>query len=68
MFSLNPDGGPPRIIRFVAAGELPGGVLAELDKKNNVLRISEPLYLQLTEIEREQLLRTHARITELLAA
>jgi hypothetical protein len=63
VFALCPDDGPPRLWRFVAPGELPPGVISELDAEQNILRIDRELLVLLPELEQHRVLRTHARFT-----
>jgi len=59
-FALTPDAGPPRVIRFVESGALPGAsILSVLDKEQNLLLINKELYERLDRVERHRALRTH---------
>lgn len=59
-FTLCPEGGPPRLIRFEA---LPDGFVAKLNAEQNVLRIDPEYYDALTETEQNQILRTRVDIS-----
>ncbi len=62
-FTLCPDDGPPRLWRFVAAGELgfAGGGLPVVSVllPGNILMIDNELFHELTDMDRHMLLRTH---------
>lgn len=60
-YALAPEGGYPRLWRFVQDGVLPEGVLCTLDKEYNLLRINKRLFEKLTTSEQYQVLRTHAK-------
>jgi hypothetical protein len=60
-FALTPDDGPPRILRFAGAGDMPtGNTLCVLDEANNVLTINKVLFDRLPRMEQHQVERTHA--------
>ncbi len=60
-FSFAPDGGPPRILRFVDPDKMPDGdTLCTLDDTTNVLTINKELYELLDEMEQHRVQRTHA--------
>jgi hypothetical protein len=61
-FALCPDGGPPRIWRYLPSGQLQPFVLSVLDSKHNILYIDEGLFHELPELDRHRVLRTHERI------
>lgn len=61
-YALCPDDGPPRLWRFVNGGSLPNDVVSMLDKKQNLLLINKNLFDQLGELEKHEILRTHASI------
>jgi hypothetical protein len=54
----------PRLIRFVAARDMPAGnVVATLDPNTNVLRIDQEVYFLMDPVEQHILVRTLAPIT-----
>ena len=58
-FTLCPDDGPPRLIRFVSADELPTTTtLYLLDSGNNLLRVNRELFEQLTSTEQQRVITT----------
>ncbi len=58
-FAFNPDVGPPRLIRFVDPGTLPGiDLLAVWCPKDNLLVINRELFNLLTPAQKAQTLRT----------
>ncbi len=61
-YALCPDNGPPRLWRFVAAGELgyEGGrpIVTILLHKDNLLLIDKELYDKQGELQQHMLLRT----------
>jgi len=58
-FAFNPDDGPPRLMRYVEPGTLPGtNLLAIYDKAQNLLIIDRELFERLTDTERSITLRT----------
>ncbi len=61
-FNLCPDGGPPRIWRFVAPGSLgyEGGrpVVSLLDPKTNIQKLDKELLDELSEVNRLLVLHT----------
>lgn len=60
-FALCPDGGPPRLWRFVDDDELTeAGVVSRLDAKQNILLVNRGLFDQLTPLNQHMVLRTHA--------
>jgi hypothetical protein len=59
VFSLIPDGKPPRIIRFVDGG-LMGPMLSILDDKTNVLHVNRRLYNTLDDLQKNRVQRTQA--------
>jgi hypothetical protein len=63
-FALCPDGGLPRLWRFVDGHQeesWPADLVSVLHAGANLLVINKPLYDQLCWIDQHQLLRTHAR-------
>jgi hypothetical protein len=63
-FALCPDDGLPRLWRFVDDDTMTTAKLvALLDAKQNLLIINRPLFDQLGEMDRHQVLRTHSRCT-----
>lgn len=62
-FALCPDGGPPRLWRFVEDDTMTmNRVVSLLDAKQNLLIINRPLFDQLVPINQHQVLRTQAKI------
>jgi hypothetical protein len=59
VFSLTPDGKPPRIIRF-KSGLGPGTLLCVLDPTTNVLIINKYLYDTLDDLQKNRVQRTQA--------
>ena len=62
-FALCPDGGPPRLWRFVDGGSLGyagGNPVVSVLLPGNILKIDRELYEGLCEIDKHRLLRTHA--------
>lgn len=57
MFALCPDGGLPRLIRFVT---LEGNILATLDAQQNLLRIDKEKYELISEEDQRRVIMTHA--------
>jgi hypothetical protein len=63
-FALCPDGGVPRLIRFVAARDMPAdNVVATLDPNTNVLRIDQEVYFLMDPVQQHILIRTLKPIT-----
>jgi hypothetical protein len=62
-FAFNPDDGPPRLIRFAVLSA--DGVVSVYDREQNLLVIDPGLFAQLSWLQKHQLLRTHAPITEI---
>ena len=61
-FALCPDGGPPRLWRFVDDETMSAArMVTLLDAETNLLIINRPLFDQLAELDKHQVLRTHAR-------
>jgi hypothetical protein len=59
-FALNPDTGPPRVIRFVLPGTLPGrATLSLYNKHTNLLIIDREKFEALTPTSQQILVRTH---------
>lgn len=59
-FAFNPDDGPPRIIRYVEPGTLPGkDLLSIYDPTQNLLIINKELFERLSATDKSQVLRTH---------
>jgi hypothetical protein len=62
-FALCPDGGPPRLWRFVDAGTLGyaggGYPIVSMLLPGNILKIDRELYDQMSELDQHRLLRTH---------
>lgn len=56
-FALSPDGGYPRLIRWVT---LEGNTLATLDRKLNLLRIDRAKYDRLSESDQRSVIITHS--------
>jgi hypothetical protein len=58
-FAFNPDGRPPRLMRYVEPGTLPGrDLLCVYDYANNLLIINQELFAQLSSVDQSQVLRT----------
>jgi hypothetical protein len=63
MFALCPDGGLPRLWRFVEDDDMTEArIVSKLDPNMNVLLINRTLFDQLGELNRIMVLRTHALI------
>lgn len=61
IFSLTPDGKPPRIIRFVGAPwPMAPDLLSVLDDQTNVLIINRRLYDTLDDLQKNRVQRTQA--------
>lgn len=64
-FTLNPDGGLPRLIRYLPASEFPSvDTIAMLDANNNLLRVNRSLFDQLSKDEQGRVLTTRAAFLE----
>lgn len=64
-FSLCPNAGPPRLLRFVTAESMPRSTtLAMLDAKNNVLFINGDLYAELEQQQQHRLIRTRLPVVD----
>lgn len=64
-FTLNPDDGLPRLIRYLPASEFPStDTIAMLDAKNNLLRVNRSLFDQLSKDEQGRVLTTRAAFLE----
>ena len=58
-FAFCPDDAPPRLIRFVEPGVLPGRELLSIyDASKNLVIINRELYAQLPKQEQRETLRT----------
>jgi hypothetical protein len=65
MSNVLPDGGPPRLFRFVEPGTLPStSLIATLDKTHNVLSIDREKFQQLSDLQRQIVLTTGQRFVE----
>ena len=61
-FALCPDGGPPRLWRFVDDDVMTRDrVVSYFTPDKNILVINKPLYDQLAPLDQHRLLRTQAR-------
>lgn len=61
-FAICPDGGLPRLWRFVDDDVMTAAkMVSMLDAKHNLLIINKPLFDQLGELYQHMVLRTHAR-------
>jgi hypothetical protein len=59
-FAFNPDDGPPRLIRYVERGTLPGvGLRALYDSTMNLLIVDRVWFEGLGWADKHQVLRTH---------
>ncbi len=59
-FAFCPDDGPPRVMRYVLPGTLPGrDLLALYDKSKNLLIIDRDHFDRLPPYEQRAVLRTH---------
>ena len=57
-FNICPDGGPPRLWRFVPPGVLPANMLCDLDHRQNLLIIDKQKFDELGWLEQHRMLRT----------
>ncbi|HLL29008.1 MAG TPA: hypothetical protein VKT73_15330 [Xanthobacteraceae bacterium] len=57
-FSMMPDDGPPRVVRFVTDGSLGTSTVAVLDKSLNVLRVDRDFFDKLTKSEQSLVIKT----------
>jgi hypothetical protein len=57
-YALVPDNKPARVIRFCPAGVLAAGLIAVLDTRKNLLLVSLPRWLRLSDSERHAVIRT----------
>jgi hypothetical protein len=68
-FSLVPDTGPPRILRFVQSAQMPSdSTLFMLDRSTNVLMINNHLYDQLDVAAQHRIVRTQLPTHEVTRA
>ena len=64
-FALNPDGGLPRVIRFVPERTLPSDTtLSVLDIEKNLLLINVDRWNDLTTSQQHELVKTRSRFVE----
>ena len=64
-FTLNPDTGPPRLVRFISQMSMPSDdTIATLDAKNNVLLVCDELYQQLSHDDRGRILTTRHAVVD----
>lgn len=60
-FTLNPDEGFPRLVRFLPASEFPSSTtVAMLDPAYNLLRVNRSIYEQLSDSEKGKVLKTRS--------
>src|SRR5579871_3786434 len=59
-FSMMPDDGPPRVVRFVTDGSLGTSTVAVLDKSLNVLRVDRDFFDKLTKSEQSLAIKTNS--------
>lgn len=65
-FAFTPANGPPRLIRYVERGTLPGAnLLSIFNEKENLLIIDKDHYESLGATERHMALRTRQSFTEM---
>ena len=65
-FTLTPDDGPHRIVRYVAADKLPTSrTVALLDERKNVLLVNYHLFQQLDPSAQDSVLKTRDRCVEI---
>jgi hypothetical protein len=58
-FAFNPDDRPPRLVRYVESGTLPGrDLLCLYDKTTNLLVIDRDWFNELPEVDQHMVLRT----------
>ncbi|HLZ24541.1 MAG TPA: hypothetical protein VKQ30_20695 [Ktedonobacterales bacterium] len=53
----------PRIIRFAPPRDLPGRVIAKVDRVNNVVTINQEVFEQQDKFTQRKLLRAHFDVT-----
>lgn len=64
-FAFNPDDGPARLMRYVPAAALyDENVVAYLERETNTLTINRDRFDELTDVEKQMLLRTQDVVTE----
>lgn len=65
-FAFLPDARPPRVIRYVATGSLPGRrLLAIYDYNKNLLIVDRALFGRLNKDQQRYVLRTQATAIEM---
>lgn len=66
-FAFVPDDAPPRLVRFVGPGAMPGkGIVSMYDASNNLLIVDRAIYDALSLEQQRAVLRTHEKFLTVL--